>query len=81
MKTPEGVKREKISHLEYCLEKLLLKDNGYNTTEVERLYAYIYRVICEMDKMNAIDATEYYRNKIYADVRGTLMRFNIELVV
>ena len=81
MKTPEGVKREKISHLQYCLEKLLQKDNGYNSIEIEQLYTYIYCVICELEGMNAIESLEYFNKKINDDVRDKLLHFNIKLVV
>ncbi len=34
MKTPIGIKKEKISHLQDCLEKLLFRENSNNETDV-----------------------------------------------
>ena len=81
MRTPETIKSEKISHLEYCLDKLLQKDNGYNEIEIKRLYSLIYRVICEMQRMEVSEALNYFSNNINEDVRIALKRLNIELNV
>ena len=81
MKTPIGIKKEKISHLQDCLEKLLFRENSNNETDVERVYAYIYKVIWEMEEMNAMDALVCFRIKINDEVRKELLKYNIELVV
>lgn len=81
MQTPESLKKEIISHLEYCLEKLQYKDNGYNESKVMRLYTIIYNVINEMQKLESIDALEYFKTTINDDVRKELSHFNIELII
>ena len=81
MRTPEMVRNEKISHLEYCMEKLLQKDNGYNELEIKRLYTLFYQVVCKMREMDAEKALDYFVNSIDSEVRMSLNRLNIELVV
>lgn len=80
MRAPEGVKREKIAHLEYCLEKLSRKDNGYNTNEVDRLVIAIWDVIVAMKELEPMEALEYYRNNITDEIREALLHFYIELL-
>lgn len=81
MKMPEAVKNEKISHLEYCLDKLIQKDNGCNELEIVNLYRRIYHVVCEMKRLDAHKALEYFTDNINDNVRTTLKRLNIELCV
>ncbi len=81
MKTPESEKRVKISHLQYCLEKLYKKCNVYNDIDIDGLYTYIHQVVLEMEEMNAKDALAYFSDKITDDIRESLLHFNIELVV
>lgn len=81
MKTPEKVKAEKISHLEDCMEKLLRKDDGSNEFEIVRIYRLIYRVACEMKKLDESNALKYFNNNVDNEVRDTLKRLNIELMV
>ena len=63
------------------MEKLLQKDNGYNELEIKRLYTLIYRVVCKMREMDAEKALDYFVNSIDSEVRMSLSRLNIELVV
>ena len=81
MRAKESIKNEKILHLEYCLEKLLQKDNGYNEMDIKQLYTLIYRVVCEMRELDTDEALKCFNNSIDADVRNLLLKYNIELVV
>lgn len=81
MRTEESIKNEKISHLEYCLEKLLQKDDGYNEMDIKHLYTLIYRVVCEMRELDADEALKRFNNSIDDNVRNLLCKYNIELVV
>lgn len=79
MRAPEGVKRERIVHLEYCLEDLMRKDNGYNTNEVDRLVIILWDVIVGMKELEPVDAIWFCRENIDDEVKKALRRFNIEL--
>lgn len=81
MKTATGVKREVIAHLEYCLETLPYKDNGYNELVIMYLYKHIYRVICEMKCQDDISAISYFHEHIDDKTRKLLQDVGIELVV
>jgi len=81
MKTPERIKREKIAHLNWCLEKLKFFDQR-NDDDCEQLYRDIYSLISSMEKLEAIAAYEHYHQRM---LDGTLIlrlqRYNIELNV
>ena len=81
MRTPESAKQEKINHLEYCLDILARKDNGYNELEIRRLYTLLYRTVCEMKEQSAADALDHFANTITDEIRAALLAFNIELIV
>ena len=81
MKTIESAKKEKISHLEFCLEKLRMRENGYNELEIKYLYQKIYHVVCEMEVLDSVSALTYYNYHINDGIRNELNKFNIELIV
>ena len=81
MVSTRSIKKEKIAHLEYCIEKISQKNNGFNEEEVKRLCLLMGDVICNMEKMNESEALSYYWKNIDEDVRKALLRFNIELIV
>ena len=81
MQTSESLKREKIHHLESCLEKLQYKDNGFNEDKVLYLYEILYNTIVEMLKLEGMEALKYFDSTITDDIRKALLTLNIELVV
>ena len=80
MQVSSGIRYMYISHLEDCLEKLILKDDGNNTLEVKYLYSLIYQIICELKELDDGEVIGYYRRVIDGKVRNLLHSFNIILV-
>lgn len=81
LKTSESLKQEKIDHLNFCLEKLQIKLNGYNDAKITRLYRRIYSITNEIQKLDAEEALEYFNKCVNNDVRDELLYFNIDLTV
>lgn len=79
MKEESRRKKILIGHLEYCLEKLILKDNGNNTNEIVRLYTAVYQVIHEMEELDEWDAVSCYRKKITEEIKRDFMHYNIDV--
>lgn len=80
MRAPGAIKNMYISHLENCLEKLVLKDDGNNTLEIKYLYSLIYQIICELKELDDGEVIGYYRRATDGKVRNLLHNFNIILV-
>lgn len=79
MKTPLGMKNEKIAHLNFCLEKLKFLDRG-NGEDCEQLYRDIYALISAMEELESIVACEYCYQKVSeGKLVLRLQRYNIEL--
>lgn len=81
MKTVDSVKREKISHLEFCLEKLRMRESEHNELEIAYLYKKIYYVICEMNELDSLRALNYFNIHINDEILKELNKFDIELIV
>ncbi len=82
MKTPERIEKEKIAHLNWCLEKLKFYEKGSDTEDFEQIYRYICEMITVMDGMEAIAASKYYHQRLKDSyLVQQLQHYNIELSV
>ncbi len=81
MKTPEGVLREQLSEVDYCIDKLRFRDNGYRTEDYEYLLRSLIGIRHEMQSEDSRQALQLYQKKIVfnAEIRALLKRFRIEL--
>jgi len=82
MKSRSSIKREKISHLQWCLDNLMLKENQSNTEAIELLYRNIYEIISTMQDLEDVAALDYFRKEVSARrIRELLKHYNIDLAV
>ena len=82
MKSYEKLKKEKISHLQWCLDTLKLKEDKLSEEDYIYLYRYIFCTIQDMENMESLQANEYYRKRMYAkNIKYLLSKCNIELSV
>ena len=81
MQTSEEINNKIINHLEFCLEKLQYKDNGFNTSQVFNLYMTIMHTVNKMKELPPLDSLEYFSATINDNVRKELLSFNIDLIV
>ena len=82
MKSRSSIKKEKISHLQWCLDKLMFKENPNNSEEIEVLYRKIFKIISEMELLEDEEALCYYRKEVVTGrIRELLLEHKIELVV
>lgn len=81
MRSFESIKRLKISHLEFCLEKLNYKENEENQERVKQLYKKIYHIVHDMSELEARKALEIFRIGVNDELRKELKFFDIELTL
>ena len=78
----KSIKDEKISHLQWCLDNLTLRENQNNIETLELLYRRIFNIIAKMNRLEEEEALVYYRNAIeFGTIKELLQEYNIELVV
>ena len=79
MKSVSQVKREKIAHLNWCLEKLRFHDTGTKDEDYEYLYRLIFEIVTKMNEMDDTEALDYCRQKFLdTNLVEKLQKYNIE---
>lgn len=79
LRTPEGVKREHIAHLDWCLEHLKYKDGKKDEELYQYIYKYIYFTARAMEEMEPYQANEYYLKRINDRISNILLDFGIRI--
>lgn len=82
MRTLKTLKREKISHLQCCLDALALINNHYTDEDCEYLYRNIFEIINTMEVLEEVAALDYFRKEIeMKKIKESLKQYNIVLIV
>jgi len=82
MRKFNSIKNEKIGHLQWCLDKLRLKENFHNCELCENLYRSIMEIVIKMSTLDDEEALVYYRKEMESrKIKELLKYYNIELMV
>ena len=79
MKSVSEVKRVKLAHLNWCLEKLKFRDTGIKEEDYEYLYRLIFEIVTKMNEMDDTEALDYCRQKFLdTNLVEKLQKYNID---
>lgn len=79
VRSVSSLKKEKIAHLNWCLEKLKFHDTGTKDEDYEYLYRFIFEMVATMSELSDKEALEYYHQKVMeGKLTEQLKKMNIE---